>query len=245
MAKRSRTSSPKTAPVSKHGVFPITDASVEAVWQEALSYRSNSPDPRAKSRQRLAEAHAARAEAEAQAITATKSYCADARAQADENLLRSEQLLSKAERVRADALEWVAGMEEEIKFRLEDADRIRESAREFAAKHEETARAAVDALMDQTRIGAEELATRMRTESAADIRKILTDIEIARASAEDELEAQRLLTETARIKAFSSALGNDEQVEAPVEFTPTTKKKPAASSKRKRSTKSSAVRKAA
>ena len=43
--------------------------------------------------------------------------------------------------------------------------------------------------MDQTRSGVEELAIRMRTDSAEDIRKILDDIEVARASAEDELEA--------------------------------------------------------
>ena len=60
--------------------------------------------------------------------------------------------------------------------------------------------------MNQTRSGAEELASRMRTDTAEDIRKILGEIEMARAAAEDELEAQRLLTETARVRSFTVGL---------------------------------------
>ena len=60
--------------------------------------------------------------------------------------------------------------------------------------------------MAQTRAGAEELSTRMRRETAEDIRKMLSEIEMARSSAEDELETQRILTETARVRAFSHGL---------------------------------------
>nr|MBC8453354.1 hypothetical protein [Chloroflexota bacterium] len=95
--------------------------------------------------------------------------------------------------------------------------------------------------------GAEELANRMRSESAEDIRKILTDIEVARASAEDELETQRLLTDTARIRAFSAGLDVEISQEAPVAFTPAPAKKPAAkkATARKRSSRSTSARKAA
>tara|TARA_B100000676_G_scaffold287907_1_gene318935 strand:+ start:3381 stop:3602 length:222 start_codon:yes stop_codon:yes gene_type:complete len=48
----------------------------------------------------------------------------------------------------------------------------------------------------------ERVTARKRRETLEDIRKILTDIVIARASAEDELEVPRLLTETSQIKAF-------------------------------------------
>jgi len=44
--------------------------------------------------------------------------------------------------------------------------------------------------MTQTRAGADEMASRMRRETSEDIRKTLTDVEVARASAEDELETQ-------------------------------------------------------
>jgi hypothetical protein len=80
-------------------------------------------------------------------------------------------------------------------------------------------------LIDQTRSGVEELAIRMRTDSAEDIRKIIADIEVARASAEDELEAQRSLTETARIRAFSSSLNTELPQKKPFEFTAAPAKK--------------------
>lgn len=117
MAKRSRTSSP----ISNLEQFPTTDASVEAAWREALAYRDLGSSERAKSQKRLAQAQAVRAQAEAEAITSTKNYCVDTRAQADDKLAQADLTLSKAERIRADALEWQASMEEEIQFRLDDA----------------------------------------------------------------------------------------------------------------------------
>lgn len=243
MAKRSRTSSP----ISSLNLNPSDNASVEAAWREALAFRDLGNNPRVKSQKRLAQAQAIRAQAEAEAITATKDYCFNAQAEADDSLQRAQQTLAKAERIRADALEWAASMEEEIQFRLDDAARKRENARKYAEKLETTARDAADALMDQTRIGAEELANRMRSESAEDIRKILTDIEVARASAEDELEAQRLLTETARVRAFSASLSSSVEQEEPVAFTPVSQKKATAkrAAPKKRSSKSTTAKKAA
>ncbi|MBT4125118.1 MAG: hypothetical protein HOJ22_02915 [Chloroflexi bacterium] len=244
MAKRSRTSSP----ISNFDQFTSNDASVDAAWREALAYRDIGNNERVKSQKRLAQAQVVRAQAESEAITSTKNYCVDARAQADDNLAQADLTLSKAERIRSDALEWQASMEEEIQFRLDDAARIRANARAYAEKLEGSARGAADALMDQTRVGAEELATRMRSDSAEDIRKVLADIEVARASAEDELETQRLLSETARVRAFSAGLTAEvaQEADAPVEFTPAPRKKATkASTAKKRSSKSTSARKAA
>jgi hypothetical protein len=240
MAKRSRTSSS----ISNFSTYPTENASVESAWREALAFRDEGSSTRVKSQKRLAQAQAVRAQAEAEVITSTKNYCVNARAEADETLQQAELTLHKAERIRADAMEWAADLEVEINFRLDDASRKRASAREYADKLEETARSASDALMDQTRAGAEELANRMRSQSAEDIRKILTDIEVARAAAEDELEAQRLLTETARVRAFSAGLTGEVSQEAPVEFTAAPKRKKSAPAKR-RASKSTSARKAA
>ena len=239
MAKRSRTSST----ISNLNLQTSDNASVDAAWREALAFRQLGSSPRTASLKRLAQAHATRDQAESDAITATKDYCVNARAEADARLQQAESSLTKAESIRADALEWAAAMEEEIQFRLSDAENKRQNARTYASKLEATARGASDALMDQTRSGAEELATRMRTDSAEDIRKILADIEVARASAEDELEAQRLLTETARIRAFSSSLSAELPQEKPVEFTAAPVKKRA--STKKRTSRSASARKAA
>jgi hypothetical protein len=201
MAKRSRTSSS-----IKFESFPTDNSSVESAWREALAYRDLGADQRTKSSKRLAQAQVVRAQAESEAITATKNYCVDVRAKADNHLMQANLTLAEAERVRSDAEKWVSSMEEEIQFRLDDAARKRKGARDYAEKLESTTRSAADSLMDQTRSGAEEMANRMRSESAADIRKIINDIEVARAAAEDELETQRLLTETARVRAFTLGL---------------------------------------
>jgi hypothetical protein len=239
MAKRSRTSS--SIPSSK--LFSTGNSSVDSAWREALAIRDLGTNTRGKSQKRLAQAQVVRAQAESEAITATKNYCVDARAEADDKLQRAELALSKAERIRSDAQEWIASTEVEIKFRLDEATRKRASARTYAEQLETTARSASDSLMDQTRSGAEELASRMRTETAEDIRKILAEIEMARAAAEDELEAQRLLTETARVRAFTVGLNVEDSRTDQVQTRSAPKaKKPVkrATSAKKRTTKAKA-----
>ena len=141
--------------------------------------------------------------------------------------MEADLTLARTSRLKDDAEKWASSMEEEIQYRLDDASRKRSTARDFAEKIESTARSAADALMNQTRAGAEELANRMRSESSEDIRKILSDIEVARSAAEDELEAQRLLTETARVRAFTVGLNMQdarEDASATAKPAPTAKK---------------------
>ena len=239
MAKRSHTSS--SIPSSE--LISTGDSSVDSAWREALAIRDLGTNARGKSQKRLAQAQVVRAQAESGAITATKNYCVDARVEADDNLQRAELTLSKAERIKTDAQEWVASMEVEIQFRLDEASRKRASVRTYAEQLETTARSASDSLMDQTRSGAEELASRMRTDTAQDIRKILAEIEMARAAAEDELEAQRLLTETARVRAFTVGLNVEDSRAEEVRTSSAPKaKKPVkrATSAKKRTTKAKA-----
>jgi hypothetical protein len=178
MAKRSRTSST----ISNLNLPTSDNPSVEAAWRDALAFRELGTNQSAASLKRLAQAHATRDQAEFEAITATKDYCANARSEADVRILKAESTLTKAEKIRADALEWAGAMEEEIQFRLSDA--------------------------------------------------------------EDELETQRLLTETARIRAFSSSLSTELPHEEPVELTAAPAKKRASTTK-KRTYPSTSVRKAA
>ena len=248
MAKRSR----KSSSISGLSSFPTDNASVEASWREALGIREFGRDERVKSRKRLARAQAARMQAENEAITATKNYSVRVRAQADRRLQQADRTLAEAERIKADAIARTATLEDEIQFRLDDASRKRANALSYAEKLENTARGAADALMSQTRDGAKELASRMRHDAAEDIRKILTDIEVARAAAEDELEAQRLLTQTAQVKAFTVGIDTGAAKVKPLTFTSARKNKPAkhTASANKRSAKTTtstprSVRKAA
>lgn len=128
--------------------------------------------------------------------------------------------------MKSNADNYAALVQATIDAELANAKKTREDAEVYAEEIQESARSAADALMTQTRAGADELASRMRRETAEDIRKILTDVEVARASAEDELETQRILTETARVPAFSQGLTAEKAVDelqdmfAPVEEKP-------------------------
>lgn len=230
MAKRSRISSSKSGLNS----FLIENASAEAAWSEALGIRELGSNERTRSRKRLAQAQAARLQAENEAITATKDYCAQVRAQADNNLLQAERARSEAELIKDNAAARAKTLEDEIQFRLDDASNKRKNARSYAENIESAARGAADALMNQTREGAKELTSRMRQDAAEHIRKILSDIEVSRAAAEDELAAQRLLTETARVKAFTVGLEASAAQPEPLAFASIQNKtpgKPTASAK--------------
>ena len=121
-------------------------------------------------------------------------------------LQEAEDTLVEAERVKTNADGYVARTQVNIDTELANSVKIREDAETYAEEIQSGARTAAEALMTQTRAGADEMASRMRRETSEDIRKILTDVEVARASAEDELETQRILTETARVRAFSHGL---------------------------------------
>ena len=202
MAQRSK----KSSLLSSLSSLPTDNASAEAAWRQALLLRELSRDDRVTARKRRAEAEAAKEYAENEAITATKQLCSELQAQARMKFQEAEDTLVEANRVKAGADAYAARVQSTIDTEHAKSKKSREDADHYAEDLQESARVAADALMSQTRAGADEMASRMRRETSEDIRKILTDVEVARASAEDELETQRILTETARVRAFSHGL---------------------------------------
>ncbi len=186
--------------------LPTDNASAEAAWRQALLLRELSRDERVTARKRRSEAEAAKEYAENEAITATKQLCSELQAQARMKLQEADDTLGEAERVKANADAYAARIQVNIDAELTNTVKIRKDAEKYSEEIQSNARSAADALMTQTRAGADEMASRMRRATAEDIRKILTDVEVARAAAEDELETQRILTETARVRAFSHGL---------------------------------------
>ena len=236
MAQRSK----KGSLLSSLSSLPTDNASAEAAWRQALLLRELSRDERVTARKRRAEAEAAKEYAENEAITATKQLCSELQAQARMKLQEAEDTLGEAERVKGNADAYVARVQVNIDTELANAAKIREDAEVYGEEVQNSARTAAEALMTQTRAGGDEMASRMRRETSEDIRKILTDVEVARASAEDELETQRILTETARVRAFSHGLAAENAEEelartnkpeakpAPVKRASARKAKPAA-----------------
>ncbi|MDA0596348.1 MAG: hypothetical protein O2921_05775 [Chloroflexi bacterium] len=189
------------------------NASAEAAWRRALLLRELSRDERVTARKRRAEAEAVKEYAENEAITSTKQMCSDLQTQARMKLQEAEDTLGGADRVKSNAEAYQAPVQVNIDTELANSVKIREDAETYSEEIQNNARAATDALMTQTRADADEMASRMRRETSEDIRKILTDVEVARASAEDELETQRILTETARVRAFSHGLAAENAAE--------------------------------
>ena len=202
MAQRSK----KSSLLASLSSLPTDNASAEAAWRQALLLRELSRDERVVARKRRAEAEAAKEHAENEAITATKQLCSELQAQSRMKLQEAEDTLADAQRVKTNASANSARVQTDVETELSNAKKIREDAETYAEEVQGSARVAAEALMTQTRAGADEMASRMRIATAEDIRKILTEVEIARASAEDELETQRILTETARVRAFSHGL---------------------------------------
>ncbi len=254
MAQRSK----KSSLLASLSSLPTDNASAEAAWRQALLLRELSRDERVTARKRRAEAEAAKEYAENEAITATKQLCSELQAQSRMKLQESEDTLGDAQRVKGNADAYVVRVQANIDAEFANAQKIRGDAEAYSEEIQGSARVAAEALMEQTRAGADEMASRMRRETAEDIRKILTDVEVARASAEDELETQRILTETARVRAFSHGLAAENaadelartntpkaaveaEVEAEVEAAPVVKR----ASVRKPAAKKTATRKAA
>lgn len=202
MAQRSK----KSSLLSSLSSLPTDNASAEAAWRQALLLRELSRDERVTARKRRAEAEAAKEFAENEAITATKQLCAELQVQTRMKLQEAEDTLTESQRVKTNADAYAERVQSNIDAELGNAAKIRDDAEVYSEEIQNSARVAAEALMTQTRAGADEMASRMRRETAEDIRKILTDVEVARASAEDELETQRILTETARVRAFSHGL---------------------------------------
>ena len=202
MAQRSN----KSSLLSSLSSLPTDNASAEAAWRQALLLRELSRDERVTARKRRAEAEAAKEHAENEAITATKQLCVELQAQSRMKLQEAEDTLTDAQRVKGNADAYASRTQVNIDAELANAAKIRGDAEVYSDEVQNSARVAAEALMTQTRAGADEMASRMRLETAEDIRKILTEVEVTRAAAEDELETQRILTETARVRAFSHGL---------------------------------------
>lgn len=112
--------------------FVTSSVPADQVWDQALSVVERGADLRAKSKSRLADAQAARAQADWQAVSATRDYCAQQRAEADQYLFEAKLKLSEAEQVKESAEKRAVELEQEVQFRLEDAGKKRQTAREYA-----------------------------------------------------------------------------------------------------------------
>ncbi|GEM_PF-2922992 len=189
--------------------LPVDNSSAESSWKHALLLKELLRDDHSGARQRRAEAMAARAQAEHEAISSTKQVCSELQTQARVKYQEAEDALNDARRMRTNAELESHRMVETAHAKLESAEVKKREAERYSEQIQSNARAAADSLLAQARVGSQEVANRMRHEAADEIRKALTDIDSARSAAEEELETQRILSETARIRSFTNGISSD------------------------------------
>ncbi len=120
-----------------------------------LLLRELSRDERVVARMRRSEAEAARAQVEHEAITATKQLCSELQSHARMKLQQAEDKLAETQRVKADVQARSSRMLDQAQTELSKSQVAREESERYAEEVQANARAAADALMAQTRSGAE------------------------------------------------------------------------------------------
>ena len=200
MADRSRSDSSKRE--SRRG----DDAKIESIWREAMLLRQFDRDEVSAARARRSEAEAARRGAEQEALKATHELCEELRVTARAELQKAEDALAEAERLRADAEAEGARAKRDSEAELERARTIRADAEVYGERIETAAREKAEAAVVEAHAESVRIKEDIKSEASEEVRRLLSDIEMARAASQEELETQRILTETARIRAFSPGL---------------------------------------
>ncbi|MBT5318835.1 MAG: hypothetical protein HOL45_02935 [Chloroflexi bacterium] len=200
----------------------MNSESLETLWRQALLIRDFARDEVDATRRRRADAEQARQQAEQDSIRATEELCEDIRAEAQHDLEDAQSTLEKARELQVHA-EAELDVARSIKEQAEsDSARTRSDAQNAASAEIEAARKMLadaevtnknivtDAEAKATTIIAEANAiaeadvAKLRVKATEEIQRIAVDIENARTAAEEELETQRILTDTMRIKSASS-----------------------------------------
>ena len=179
-----RSDSLSTAPAAKPG----TDHTSDDVWGQAATLRDVLRDEETRTQRRRVEAEAARRAAEEQVLDATREVCEQIRARAAQELRAAEEARAEAERVLTTAAAQAQQMMAEADEKLTRAKNAQEQ---------------VEGAIIEAQREANDIRDRMRRQASDEIRDMLQDIETLRSSAQRELETQRIVTETARIRAVS------------------------------------------
>jgi len=167
---------------------PHQEQPADEVWKQAATLREVLRDEETRTHRRRSEAEAARRAAEEQVLDATRQVCEQIRGRAEQELLAAEEARAEAERVLAASTAQAQQLKAEADAKLRRAQEAQEQ---------------VETAIIEAKREANDIRDRMRRQAADEIREMLTDIEALRSAARQELETQRIVTETARIRAVS------------------------------------------
>ena len=175
-----------------------TDEKVETLWRQLMINRSVSSDELAESKARRAEAEEAREQAEKETISTARAIAGGLKAEAERELTEAKRIAEEARHTRQS----VEVELDRLKAKKLDAEKERDQMIAEAQK-------SAQEIIDQARSAAQRETTELRGQALKEIKTVLTRVEGMRASVNEELEIQRILTNVAKLKANSRAVVSD------------------------------------
>ncbi len=194
----------------------VMESSAQRLLAQAVLLSAHAREELSTARSAREEAERYREEAEAEAakameelwqeaqteIQAAVDQAHKARKEAEEDRARARQEIEQARAIRLEAEEVRSKAREEY----EQAKLVRLEAERISRQLQEDAKRQGEQMVRDLLLQAETQAAEIRQRAAEEVRKIIEDINTLRIAAEEELEARRLLTAAARIRAQAQGL---------------------------------------
>ena len=198
---------------------------VESLWKQAMTHKSSGRSDLAAAKASRARAEMERQRISKDALEATREACRELIGETERQLARAREVEAEVERNLAEAQEQTkkaemdrAGADSYLKGVTAEADGYREKVVAEADSYRQKATAEADADREAVMAEAQQEAERIRDEARSgvlheceelkrhvtyEVQCILSEVDDIRAAAQEELEAQRIYSETANIRAMS------------------------------------------
>lgn len=160
-----------------------------------MVYKAFAEGDLSESRSRRAQAETAREKAEEENVEATRHLVDGLRGEADRKNREAEGLRAEATRVLQQAEAERARAKDEVKEAARTRDRVVAEAQQKAQE-----------ILDQARASTQRECTELRRQALGEIKAVMGRVENIRAATDEELEAQRIFTNVAKLKAASTSL---------------------------------------
>ena len=168
---------------------------VEALLTKALLISANAGEELKTAKATRVEAENQLAHVQTEALESAERLRTTLLAEAEKQLQKAKELHAEAQRA-----------EQEAKSQLEEVNKVKGEADRYRQQVEEDATEEAQRILLEARICAKQEVEQLKCEASAEIERRLQDLETLKAAYQEELEAQRLLTRAAEIKARYPAL---------------------------------------
>ena len=177
--------------------LPLGDSSerMDALWRQLMVFKTFTEGDLSAARSRRADAETAREHAEREAAASTRQLYENVKTETDRKLAEVERLRSEA----ADTIERAEVEKTSAKEAKKEAER---SGERIVAEANKKAQE----ILEQARRTTQQECNELRRQALLEIRTILSRIETIRVATDEELEAQRIFTNVAKLRANSASL---------------------------------------